>query len=223
MALCSTVAACTGNKIPLKVVIPVAQSVVTAARNRCAQAFLDSDATHLFFIDSDMDWKVESFLRILSQAQDKPLVRGAYPKRREPLVFDADGIGFCCVQRKVMEALAKRAPLVWYGEQAPCRAIFDERLAPTERAIAAGAEYEFISEDTGFFAKAAHLGYMTWLDPTIELGHVGEMIYRGALKDYMVMEENSHEGCPSGTEREAATKLVTPAKGGDSAVAGGSG
>ena len=52
-------------------------SYVDRARNHIAKKFLDSDFTHLFFIDSDHSWKIESFLNILKHDED--IVAAGYP------------------------------------------------------------------------------------------------------------------------------------------------
>jgi hypothetical protein len=185
MALCATVAACTRVGIPCRVVSPLGGSVVTIARNRCADIFLKTNDTHIFWIDSDMDWEPDNFFKVLAMATIKHVARASYPKRQDKLIFEADGLGFCCVQREVMAALAEKAPLVWFGENIPCKQIFDERIAKTQKAIDEGAEYEFVAEDTGFFAKVASLGYDCWLDPTIDIGHVGQKVYRGSMVVFM--------------------------------------
>ena len=55
------------------------ESLVTRARNYCVANFLKSDATHLFFIDADIEFNPEDILRMV--AYDKPIVVGAYPKK----------------------------------------------------------------------------------------------------------------------------------------------
>jgi hypothetical protein len=64
------------------------ESLITRARNYCAANFLKSDATHLFFIDSDISWKamdVMYMLHLIAEAQDtdEPLriLTGLYPKK----------------------------------------------------------------------------------------------------------------------------------------------
>jgi len=55
------------------------ESLVTRARNILVAMFLDSDATHLMFIDADIEFDAESVVRML--ALDKPIIAGAYPKK----------------------------------------------------------------------------------------------------------------------------------------------
>ena len=47
--------------------------------------FLESDCTHLLFIDSDIEFDADSILRAL--AYDKPIMAAAYPKKALPIQY----------------------------------------------------------------------------------------------------------------------------------------
>lgn len=55
------------------------ESLITRARNYLVDEFLRSDATHLMFIDSDIDFNPMDVLALL--ALDKPINGGPYPKK----------------------------------------------------------------------------------------------------------------------------------------------
>lgn len=55
------------------------ESLVTRARNRLLRSFLDTECTHLFFIDSDISFKPLDVIRLL--LHDQPVVCGAYPMK----------------------------------------------------------------------------------------------------------------------------------------------
>jgi glycosyltransferase involved in cell wall biosynthesis len=55
------------------------ESLVTRARNILTAMFLESDCTHLMFIDADIEFEPDSVLRML--AMNKPLIAAAYPKK----------------------------------------------------------------------------------------------------------------------------------------------
>ena len=61
------------------------ESLVTRARNILTAMFLDSDASHLFFLDADIEWEPESIMRAVSA--DKDIVAGAYPKKALPIQY----------------------------------------------------------------------------------------------------------------------------------------
>ncbi len=56
------------------------ESLVTRGRNTLTSFFMENQqATHLFFIDADIEFNPEDILRMV--AYDKPIVVGAYPKK----------------------------------------------------------------------------------------------------------------------------------------------
>jgi hypothetical protein len=56
------------------------ESLVTRGRNTLTSFFMENtSATHLFFIDADIEFNPEDILRMV--AYDKPIVVGAYPKK----------------------------------------------------------------------------------------------------------------------------------------------
>ena len=56
------------------------ESLVTRGRNTLVSFFMENpSATHLFFIDADIEFNPEDILRMV--AYDKPIVVGAYPKK----------------------------------------------------------------------------------------------------------------------------------------------
>ena len=61
------------------------ESLVTRARNILTAMFLESDCSHLMFIDADIEFDAESILRAL--AYDKPIMAAAYPKKALPIQY----------------------------------------------------------------------------------------------------------------------------------------
>lgn len=56
------------------------ESLITRGRNTLNSFFMENkQATHLFFIDADIEFQPEDILRMV--AYDKPIVVGAYPKK----------------------------------------------------------------------------------------------------------------------------------------------
>lgn len=174
-------------------------SLVHHSRSKIAWHFLQSDCSHIFWIDSDQEWSADSFMRILALATVKDIVAAAYPFRRddpggffiefEGETVEADdrgclpakklGLGFCCAQRHVIEELAERAPKARFmdingGEPIPH--IF--RLGIADGDMAEG-------EDVAFFTDVRALGYTINVDPTIVLGHIGPKVFRGRLMDHL--------------------------------------
>jgi hypothetical protein len=57
----------------------IGEALVTRARNMCASIFLKSDATHLLFIDSDIQFVPEQLFKMIQTKND--FVCGIYPKK----------------------------------------------------------------------------------------------------------------------------------------------
>lgn len=69
------------------------ESLITRARNYLVDEFLRSGATHLMFIDSDIDYNPRDVLALL--ALNKPIIGGPYPKKTIAWekVYDAAKLG----------------------------------------------------------------------------------------------------------------------------------
>jgi len=70
------------NKYDIKYTISTLanESLITRGRNTLTSFFMENkDATHLFFIDADIEFNPEDILRMV--AYDKPIIVGAYPKK----------------------------------------------------------------------------------------------------------------------------------------------
>ena len=178
-------------------------SIVQKARDEVAQLFLESDCTHLFWIDSDMVWNAEDFLRLVIISSETKIACGAYPAKVDdgPVTFfvktpngvrtvnedyglyeiDGIGLGFFCMTREVVQALADQAPTIWDDVlDHPRPSIF--RVDTTEAGYR-GTAGRFRSEDMAFCQDIRDLGYKIYLDPKVELGHVGLKVYKGSIKD----------------------------------------
>lgn len=77
-------ALCAKYGIPLQLYYLFNESLITRARNYCADEFMRSDATHLLFIDSDIGFNVQDVLAMLAiQTDESPydVLGGPYPKK----------------------------------------------------------------------------------------------------------------------------------------------
>ena len=71
---------CNKYDIPFTISTLANESLVTRGRNTLTSFFMEnSAATHLFFIDADIEFNPEDLLRMV--AYDKPVIVGAYPKK----------------------------------------------------------------------------------------------------------------------------------------------
>lgn len=68
--------------MPLEVLLQRGESLVTRARNQCVASFLENPRwTHLCWIDADIGYKPDAFLRLL--LSDYDVAAGIYPLKRQ--------------------------------------------------------------------------------------------------------------------------------------------
>ena len=71
---------CNKYDIPYTISTLANESLITRGRNTLVSFFMENkDATHLFFVDADIEFEPEDMLRMV--AYDKPVIVGAYPKK----------------------------------------------------------------------------------------------------------------------------------------------
>lgn len=191
-----------GRKIHM---IRASDSHACRGMNKVANAFLDSECDTWINIDADIRFTRRDIDRLLSH--DLPLVYGIYPKKQtdcppcvctfnEVPIPDENGLaivrragrGFMLVHRSVLEAMKEDngGPALRYhnhdkvewdffpsgpvtGELSAFGNDLDENGAPKR---------EWISEDWWFCDRARLLGFPTYIDTQIALGHVGPKEYR---------------------------------------------
>ena len=196
MSLMETQREMHNHNIPLTINMEVGGSLVHHSRTSLVRQFLKTDQNRMFWVDSDITWEAKDFLRLLALSTKMEVVCGAYPTKTDPPVFflryDGEnthyaneygclpvkgaGLGFTVVQRKVIEELSAKAPLVKFpflGELTPRVFRCDE------------VNGEARGEDMAFFSDICDLGYTVNLDPSIDLGHVGSKTYSGSIASKM--------------------------------------
>ncbi len=192
-SLVSTMHTCASNGIRCEFFIE--QGLIEISRDAVLDDFLNqNDTQKLFWIDSDMVWEPGDFLRLLALSTQVDVVCAAYPRKMEgttQFLIDIDpefkagpcdlfpiratGLGFTVVSREACQKLAGTKPEVLdVLNGRSMRSVFRVDVVDGKRR----------SEDVAFFADLRELGYDIWLDPTINLGHVGLHEWKGNLMDY---------------------------------------
>ena len=153
----------------------VRDSLVTRARNKLVDNFLkQKEYTHLFFIDADIIFQPQEFIRVL--LFDKPLTAAGYPIKHDGPIEEGDasqgwcinfplgkydlkdndkgfkkvnyaGTGFMCIERQVFEKIIKEYPSIEY--QTDVRAKIDDKRETQE--VMGNEEYAFF--DCGIQGK----------------------------------------------------------------------
>lgn len=158
------------------------------ARNKIVKKFLESTATHLMFVDSDIQFPPDGINTLVER--DKDIIGGLYFRRQaphlptinrikeksleiptdfpwdKPFKVDVVATGFMLIKRKVLEEI--KPPYFYFRN-------FHDKA---------------IGEDVYFCLKARERKIDVWCDPTIPLGHVGEYVYE--KKDYDAYQDHIH-------------------------------
>lgn len=175
---------------------------VDRARNAIVADFLASkeQLTDLIFIDSDLGWNVEGFLRLL--LTEKDFVGGVYPIKKigdmavqavDPFTMDNAGLvqcewipgGFLHLKRNVLDAMVRRYEHDYY---------IDPRASYTGRTVnlfgCAVFEGQRYSEDCEFCRKWRAMGGKIWAEPRIEFDHVGSHVWSGCYQTLVIDKMN---------------------------------
>ncbi len=169
-------------------------SLLPRVRNLLVQDLLDTEATDLLFVDSDINFDPDDVFRLM--AWNKDIAAGVPRTRGVEKVYIADldyddnqeltmnGYGlvratrvataFMLVKRAVFEGLIELHPEWKYRDHRSDRdlhAVFDLQLTPEG----------YMGEDFLFCDRAREAGFTVWIDPSIKLGHMGVQEYEGSF------------------------------------------
>ena len=176
------------------------ESLITRARNILTAMFLESECSHLMFIDADIEFDAESILRAL--AYDKPIMAAAYPKKALPVqyainfkfkdqatkqvrvengaieVLDAS-TGFFLIKREVIEKMIQAYPELHYRNDSNIDEKFNKYCYSLFDTIHDPEDNRYLSEDYTFCRRWQKIGGEIWLDPNTKLNHIGAYTFEG--------------------------------------------
>jgi hypothetical protein len=172
--------------IEFQVQIHCAGSLLTAERNRLLEAFINSDATHLLCVDSDLGWPAQAVIALLDH--DVDFVCGVYPTRKDNMflfrpIYNEDksvvknekGLlkveyipaGFMMIKREVIVKMREFHSNLKFTPKVETEQMFSGYF---DTEVWQG---EFWGEDFYFCRKARETGFDIWVDPLIEFDHAG--------------------------------------------------
>jgi len=176
---------------------------IDMARNIYVKMFLNDfpDATHLFFIDADLEFPPNAFIGLVRSGL--PICAGVYRKRQDPeeypvkfsehpekggvwveddwVMADRVPTGFLCISREVLEEMAAEAPKYRTKDQGELPNLFYTKI---------DEEGRFIGEDFCFcddYIKKYNKPIPIWTN--IDFKHGG---FSGNLADFI--EKQLEEG-----------------------------
>ena len=122
-------------------------------------------------------------------------------------VHDA-GTGFMCIKREVFEKLIVAYPELKFNDDTGSMkgAELDYTYAFFNSYV--DDDGRFVSEDYGFCRYWQKIDGKVWVDPGIEIGHLGRMLYEGNMIDYLI--ELSDESTKANARALAQPKTKNP-------------
>jgi len=192
MSLAHTAYRCGAGGVILDICMEV-RGIVTWGRDAVLDSLLKSEAEKLFWIDSDIVWEPDDFLKMVALSTQRNIVCAAYPTKTDDIDFqiagtdapqaaddlglieiEALGLGFTIMDRSVCESIASSVPKSHdHVLHRDLPDVFRVDRVETGRR----------GEDIAFFDDLRGLGHKVYLDPTIMLGHVGEKVWKGRAID----------------------------------------
>ena len=203
ISLAGTVSLLERSGISHEIRVVVGCSHLPKARNELVAEFLASDKTDLLMVDSDMGWAPNDAVRLL--ASPHRLIGGVGRKKWDApnadpnvwcatfpsgnLVQDAHGAvevervgtGFLRISRALAETMVAAHPE--WKRQAPDGVL--PHVKPFYHRIFAFADDgdRELSEDFAFCDAWRALGGRVWIDPEIDLSHIGTHDYSGRVSE----------------------------------------
>lgn len=186
-------------------------SYVHRARNTMCDAFLgDPDATDLFFIDSDMSWNPDAFVKMCLRPE--PVIGGSYPVKNcweawtslphwkeengqnvlkgvdlgdgsaliEAFVLAG---GFLRIKRQVLEMFREHYSDLWYRE--PTSAPGEPEKRFTQFFGSESVDHRFFGEDHFFSKKLRDMGIQMFIYPNVDITHWGYKNFPGNFDQYL--------------------------------------
>ena len=156
----------------------VGGSYLPSSHDRLTQLFMQSSATHLLFVNSDMIWTPADALQLL--AANREFVSGIYGKKRvearavtperrqgDLLELEYTGAGFMLLQRGCVERLAAAHPeLVYDTPDGPAHSLWSPHF-----------DGQVYSADRTFCGYWRGLGGQIWGHTGVVLKRFGETVY----------------------------------------------
>jgi hypothetical protein len=176
------------------------EALIGKGRNTLVSAFLETNATHLWFVDADMGWDPEAIVRLIGAMKlgGYEMAAAAGPRKATPVSFCVNfshemerdektgfingltvGTGFMVIARSAIEKMVAAHGDNYFKDpltQKVIHNLFDTEIDEL---------HQFWSEDYTFCNKFRRLGGKIWIDFSVRLEHVGNHVWAGALQEQL--------------------------------------
>lgn len=176
----------------------VNESLIPRGRNNLVAKFLANEqATHLMWVDADINFEPQSVLRMINH--DVDIVCGLYPSKGLPIKYvmntvpnpaingslvevSTAGTGFMLIKRGLIEELIAAMPELKYKDNLNFGAMYEKHMyALFDTMIDEHGNY--LSEDWTFCKRIREVLHKpVWVDTTVELDHIGTYTFKGDSK-----------------------------------------
>ena len=180
----------------------IGDSILPRARNRfIANAIADKTITDLVFLDHDISWGKNAFIRLMSHPVD--MVAGVYPKREDPISFpcrfldnepikldedkpliEVEGVpaGFLRISTKALRVMVDHYYHLKYEENEAHNktawSLFDFQQV----------DGRYWGEDFVFCRRWRAMGGKVYVDPVLDFAHIGNKAFHGCMADWLKWE-----------------------------------
>lgn len=221
-SLIATIELCNQNNVTILPYFLCYDSLIQRARNDYFFAAYNSQVDALFFIDSDIGWNPNDFLKLV--LSDKDMIGATYRKKTEEeelyavkvlgdkesdwnLNISNDGLlevqglgcGFLKLSNRCVKILFESEKRYYTNEKGIIKNICDCIINENNN---------FVSEDITIGFKWTNLGEKLYLDTTIDLVHVGYKAYKGNvakwINDWKIKLENRDKNSQSQSSEKLA-------------------
>lgn len=183
------------------------ESLLQRGRNHIAAVALSSAADKLFFIDADTQWTWEQFYKIAMSDKDiccgmvplktYPISLNFLPYVEDEVFFENGvrsyagtmamakkhgsdlirvpfvGTAFMCIDTKVLISMSETADTFLYPDP-----YTGQSQSHWDFFKVQAIKNTYLSEDWSFVYRASEIGFATYIDTTVVLGHVGDHTFR---------------------------------------------
>ena len=198
-SITNTILLCMQNNIEVVPLYLCYDSLIQRVRNNYFRIAYENNFDVLFFIDSDIGWKPQDFLKLV--LSDKDMIGGGYRKKRDDeelytfkvkenikdeyeIIPDKDGLlevnglgcGFLKITKNCFKKLFENETKFYNDDEMITKMICD---------CVVNHEGHFVSEDIILGFKWQNLGGKVYVDTNIDLIHVGSKEYIGGVKRWL--------------------------------------